>query len=96
MVQSNLRQRLLVLDLAGAQEPEYIFGPLGHSVFHPVVMPQLFDTQLHAADILVTWSVGRISSSFLSDLARWRLWPSVWAAVCYRGAPLGVLSEVNA
>lgn len=60
-VQSNLRQSLLVLDLACAQEPEDVLGPLCHGVLHPVVMPQLFDTQLHAAHVLVTWTVVRSS-----------------------------------
>lgn len=54
----NLREGFLVLDFAGPQEPEHIFGPLCHSMFHPVVMPQLFNTQLHPTEVLVTCSVG--------------------------------------
>lgn len=55
--QSNLRHGFLVQDLAGPQEPEHIFGPLGDSMFYPVVMPQLFNTQLHPTEVLVTCSV---------------------------------------
>lgn len=56
-VWSDLRQSLLVLNLAGPQEPEDVLGPLGDGVLHPVVMPQLFDAQLHPTEIVVTCEV---------------------------------------
>lgn len=62
-LRSNLRQGFLVLDLAGPQEPQHIFGPLSDSMFHPVVMPQLLNTQLHPTEVLVTCSV---------EMDRWR------------------------
>ena len=57
-VWSYLRNGFLVLNLAGSQKPEHIFGPLSNSMLHPVVMPQFFNTQLHPAQILVTFNGG--------------------------------------
>lgn len=56
-VQPDLRQGFLVLDLAGPQESQHIFGPLSNSMLHSVVMPQLFNAQLHPTEVLVTCRV---------------------------------------
>ena len=55
---SDLGKGLLVLDLAGPQQAEDVLGPLGHGVLHPVVVPQLLDTQLHPTQVVVTWGGG--------------------------------------
>lgn len=49
-----LRESLFILDLAGPEQSEHIFGPLRHGMLHPVMMSELFDTKLHPAQVLVT------------------------------------------
>lgn len=45
---------MAILNFAGAQQTQYILGPLRDSMLHPEVMSQFLNSQLYGAQVSVT------------------------------------------